>query len=91
VKRAVPRSAAEQTFGSRRAYRPSKTTVVCAKERHGLMIIFRCPNTGLDVQTSILREENPEARSYEAVLCSACTRLHFIDTTTGKVVGVQMK
>jgi hypothetical protein len=55
------------------------------------MIIFRCPNTGLDVQTSILREENPEARSYEAVLCSACTRLHFIDTTTGKVVGVQMK
>jgi ribosomal protein L34E len=47
------------------------------------LIIFRCPQTGMLVQT-LLHTQKDEARTYEAVTCPACTRLHFIDTSTGK-------
>jgi hypothetical protein len=45
------------------------------------LIIFRCPQTGMLVQTLLHKDE---ARTYKAVTCPACTRLHFIDTSTGK-------
>ena len=47
-------------------------------------IIFRCPQTGMDVQTLLHKQEKNDARAYEAVTCPACTRLHFIDKSTGK-------
>lgn len=50
-------------------------------------VIFRCPDLSMIVQTSILRTENSDPRSYEGLLCVACARLHFIDTATGKVVN----
>lgn len=51
------------------------------------LIIFRCPHTGMDVQTYLHRREKDEARAHEAVTCPACTRLHFIDKSTGKALG----
>jgi hypothetical protein len=51
-------------------------------------IIYRCPHTGMDVQTSLQKENNDAARTYETVTCSACTRIHLINTTTGTVAGM---
>ena len=51
------------------------------------LIIFRCPQTGMDVQTLLYKQGKDEARTYEAVTCPACTRLHFIDKSTGKTLG----
>ena len=47
------------------------------------LIEFRCPQTGLDVQTS--RRGDESASPFEAVTCPACARLHFIDGVTGTV------
>lgn len=52
-------------------------------------IVFRCPDIGLDVQTSILRTESSSPHSYESLVCLACTRIHFIDTATGNVVEAE--
>jgi hypothetical protein len=51
-------------------------------------IIFRCPNTGINVQHR-LDDVAPrsEENTYDAVHCSACTRLHFINRSTGKLLG----
>ena len=52
------------------------------------LIILRCPQTGIDVQTLLYKQEQEEARPYcVAVTCPACTRLHFIDKSTGKALG----
>ncbi|HJY90780.1 MAG TPA: hypothetical protein VJ255_10900 [Candidatus Acidoferrum sp.] len=64
------------------------------------LIIFRCPVTALDVQTSwpLSREgriivapesqgEDNEERRYEGLTCPACSRLHFINRKTGKLLG----
>ena len=51
------------------------------------LIIFRCPQTGMDVQTLLDKQEKDEARIYELVICPACTRLHFINKSTGKALG----
>ena len=51
------------------------------------LIIFRCLQTGMDVQTFLHKQEQDETRAYEAVICPACTRLHFIDKSTGKALG----
>ena len=49
------------------------------------LIKFRCPETDLEVQT--LLDNKDEARIYEAVICPACARLHFINRSTGKALG----
>jgi hypothetical protein len=51
------------------------------------LIIFRCPQTGMNVQTLLEKQERDEAEIYEAVICPACTRLHFIQKSTGKALG----
>ena len=51
------------------------------------LIKFRCPETDMDVQTLLDKQEKDEARIYEAVICPACARLHFINTSTGKTLG----
>lgn len=52
-------------------------------------IIFKCPRTGLNVQ-HWLADEPPldnSSGSYEAVSCNACSALHFINRSSGKLVG----
>jgi hypothetical protein len=51
------------------------------------LIIFRCPGTGLQVQTPITLAERDESDSFEAVKCLACTQMHFVSRRTGKVLG----
>jgi hypothetical protein len=52
-------------------------------------IIFRCPETGFNVQTRIPREERkPDAATaYEPFVCPVCTRTHLIDPVTGRTLG----
>lgn len=53
-------------------------------------ILFRCPCIGINVQHRI-HDERPEgsgpADSYVAVRCPACMSLHFVNGTTGKLLG----
>ena len=51
--------------------------------------IFRCPRTGLNVQHWLAEEVTPDDPqcTYETVICKACTRLHFINRATGKLLG----
>jgi hypothetical protein len=52
-------------------------------------IVFYCPNVDLSVQH--LLDDSVEQKSdeeiYESVLCFGCTRLHFINKKTGKLLG----
>src|SRR5665213_3206295 len=60
---------------------------ICTMTR---LIMFRCPQTDLDVQTLLDKQEKEEVEileTYEAVICPACTRLHFINKSTGKALG----
>jgi len=50
--------------------------------------LFRCPSTGLNVQGWVA--DDPTQRdedSFDAVTCTACTRLHLVNPRTGKVLG----
>jgi hypothetical protein len=47
-------------------------------------IVFRCPQTGMNVQTHLERQPRHEGRSFEPFACPACTRLHFIDLASGQ-------
>ncbi|SPP91633.1 hypothetical protein [Bradyrhizobium vignae] len=48
-------------------------------------IVFKCPQTDLNVQHRLTDE--PDDRTHVSVSCPACTRLHLIDRTTGKLLG----
>jgi len=52
-------------------------------------IIYRCPTTGFKVQGWFADDPEREDAddTYEAVLCSACTKLHLVNPKTGKTVG----
>jgi len=49
--------------------------------------LYRCPNTGYRVQGFVAEETSEDSKSYEAITCIACQRVHLINPTTGKVVG----
>jgi hypothetical protein len=51
-------------------------------------VVFRCPRTGLNVQHWLdeLKPGDPDS-AYESVACKACTRLHFINRSTGRLLG----
>ena len=55
-------------------------------ERH---ILFKCPRTGMNVQhrLEVDRPEPPPANTHVPVRCPACTALHFVNSTTGKLLG----
>jgi len=51
-------------------------------------VVFRCPRTGMNVQ-HWLEDSKPgdPACTYETVVCKACTRLHFINRSTGRLLS----
>ncbi|WP_092303200.1 hypothetical protein [Bradyrhizobium sp. Ghvi] len=52
-------------------------------------ILFKCPRTGMNVQQRIdddRREWAPE-NTHLPVGCPACMALHFVNSTTGKLLG----
>jgi hypothetical protein len=57
----------------------------------GRLIIFRCPITALEVQTlrPALERDGEEGKSYESLTCPSCTRLHFLNHETGKLLGYE--
>jgi hypothetical protein len=56
------------------------------------LIVFKCPSTGLQVQTPLpISAHEDQTNAYEAVTCLACTRLHFVNRTSGKVLGAAVQ
>jgi hypothetical protein len=52
--------------------------------------IFQCPRTGLNVPHTWLDEDKPvDSTVYEIVVCPACTGVHLINRSTGKVLGAK--
>ncbi|MBR1092035.1 hypothetical protein JQ621_31660 [Bradyrhizobium manausense] len=49
-------------------------------------LIFVCPRTDFKVQHRI-DAASPRGDEYEAVTCPACTQLHFINLSTGMLLG----
>jgi len=50
-------------------------------------IIFRCPYTGMNVQTDLPKQEIKKGeRRFEAIACPACTKLHFINRENGRTL-----
>jgi hypothetical protein len=54
----------------------------------GRHVLFKCPQLGTHVQHWLPKSSpSDEPNSYAAVVCPACTRLHFIHKETGKLLG----
>ena len=55
------------------------------------LIIFRCPATGLNVQGRLSPRDDQadDQRHYETVSCHACSRIHFVNYRTGKLLGYE--
>ncbi len=54
----------------------------------GHHIIFKCPQTGMNVQHWLSGEPISAGQSeFESVACQACAKLHSINQLTGKVLG----
>ena len=51
--------------------------------------IYRCPNAGQNVQGFFA--EDLDKRDFEAVACTACTGLHWVNPKTVRVLGVDQK
>jgi len=52
-------------------------------------ILFKCPRTGMNVRHRLEddRPEAPSANTHVPVRCPACTALHFVNSTTGRLLG----
>ena len=51
-------------------------------------VVFKCPRTGLNVQHRLDESRSGDSNcTYESVVCKACTRLHFINRSTGRLLG----
>jgi hypothetical protein len=53
----------------------------------GRHIVFRCPQTGLNVQHWLADAPEDTKDSHAPVTCPACTKTHFIQNSTGKLLG----
>jgi hypothetical protein len=57
-----------------------------APDKSAMDLIFVCPRTHLNVQHRTDRAVAHE-HEYEAVTCPACSRLHFVNRRTGRLLG----
>jgi hypothetical protein len=54
----------------------------------GRHIVFKCPQTGLNVQHWLADEpDDLIGTTHKSVVCQACTKLHFVNISTGKLLG----
>ena len=51
--------------------------------------LYRCPNTGQNVQGWSADEVTGDGDTYQSFPCIACTRVHLVNLKTGKVLGEQ--
>lgn len=53
-------------------------------------LIFKCPQTGMNVQHWLAEEPADDSNfSYDTVVCQACSRLHFINRSNGRLLGAE--
>jgi hypothetical protein len=50
-------------------------------------VIFTCPITKLSVQHWLDDDDDASKNEFQGIACPACTRLHFINRKTGKLLG----
>jgi hypothetical protein len=50
--------------------------------------IFRCPNTGKNVQGFTAEDVSDDADAYQTLTCLACRQVHLVNPANGKVLGV---
>jgi hypothetical protein len=51
-------------------------------------LVYRCPITGMNVQGWFAGDPSgDDVEVYETVTCLACTRVHLINRSTGRVLG----
>jgi hypothetical protein len=52
-------------------------------------VLFKCPATGQNVQwsTEEVSLEKGSSVTYKSIACPACTRLHFVNPFTGRLLG----
>jgi hypothetical protein len=50
-------------------------------------LVFRCPATSMNVQHWLDEDDAVRENEYEGIICPACTRLHFLNRKTGKLLG----
>jgi hypothetical protein len=49
--------------------------------------LYRCPNTGRQVQALAADDPTDGDDTYQPVTCLACAGLHLVNPKTGKVAG----
>ena len=49
--------------------------------------VFTCPTIGMNVQHWSDEGNDVPENEYDTVVCPACTRLHFVNRKTGKLLG----
>ena len=50
--------------------------------------LYRCPNTGYNVQ-ALAADDPEEDDTYVHVTCLECAQLHLVNPKTGKVLGAE--
>ena len=54
--------------------------------------VYRCPNTRQNVQGIIADAPGDKADDgFQAIVCNACARLHWVNPKTGRVLGASDK
>ena len=52
-------------------------------------ILFRCPIKGVMVQSFIADDPSEDdTETYQSVPCAACSGMHFVNASTGRVLNV---
>ncbi len=49
--------------------------------------LYRCPNTGQVIETSIRASSTADEREYIPLRCTSCGRIHLINRATGKLLS----
>ena len=64
-------------------------TRITANGRQAMVsFLYRCPVIGLNVQGWVADDPTEHGEDhFEAVTCTACTRIHLVNPTTGRVLG----
>lgn len=51
-------------------------------------VLFKCPRTGMNVQHWVAEPASDDPHSsFETVICQACGGIHFINRSSGKLLG----
>ena len=54
-------------------------------------ILFKCPNTGMNVQHWLAETSKAAPDLHVSVTCPACAKVHFIQSSTGKLLGERQR